>query len=244
MRLEPKWQQLKLTTDNDIPQAHPPPETRLQGRLLPAHRCTLFCPKTNMLSNSQPIQTQINTKISFERASGIVIPDSKTLDRQKNIVGRLLKISFYDEDKNCFFGNAVQIEATWKKEYEDRWYFDDDRKSFNNNIIVRYNEDNETKKISVILEFVIVLLKEGVISETSCGWSSVDVKNLYKNSEAKLPIYAGTPRKQEEISQTGKGTKKTGWAKFSNMFSGQIKSELPIKIKPFKELAAPDKVYK
>jgi len=192
----------------------------------------------------RPIQTQINTKISLDKATGVSIPDEKMLDRQKNIVGRILKISFFDEIKNCFFGNSIQIEASWKKEYEDRWYFDEDRKSFNNNIIVRYNDDQEKKKINVIFEFVIIMIKEGISTETSCGWCSCDIKNLYKPSEMKLQIYGGTPLKQEMINRTDVRTKRSGWAKFTQIFSGQIKSELPIKIKPFKELSNPDKVNK
>lgn len=190
----------------------------------------------------RPISTQINTKISFDKATGVSIPDEKMLDRQKNIVGRIVKITFYDEIKNSFFGNSIQIEATWKKEYEDRWYFDEDRKSFNNNILIRYNDDNEKRKIYVIFEFVITMMKEGIITETSCGWCSCDIKNLYKPAEIKLPIYGGTPFKQEMINRTDVRTKRSGWAKFTQIFSGQIKSELPIKIKPFKELSNPDKV--
>ncbi len=191
----------------------------------------------------RPISTQINTKISFEKVTGVCIPDEKMLDRQKNIVGRILKTTFYDETKNCFFGNSILIEASWKKEYEDRWYFDDDRKSFNNNIIIRYNDDNEKKKIFIIFEFVIIMMKEDIITETSCGWCSCDIKNLYKLSELKLPIYGGTPFKQEMINKIDVRTKRSGWAKFTQIFSGQIKSELVIKIKPFKELSNPDKVY-
>lgn len=188
------------------------------------------------------IATQINTKISFEKATGVAIPDEKMLDRQRNIVGRILKIALYDDIKNCFFGNSIQIEAQWKKEYEDRWYFDEDRKSFNNNVLIRYNEDNDKKKISVIFEFVILIKKDEFITETSCGWCSCDIKNLYKPSEMKLPIYGGTPFKQENINRTDIRARRSGWAKIGQIFSGQVKSELLVKIKPFKELSNLDKV--
>ena len=190
------------------------------------------------------IPTQINTKISFEVATGIPIPDEKMLDRQKNIAGRILKIALYDQIKNEFFGNSIHIEVSWKKEYEDRWYFEDDRKAFNNNIIIRFNDDSDKRNIFVVFEFVLLIIKEGILTETSCGWCSCDIKALYKPAELKLPIRGGCPSNQADISVTDVRTKRSGWAKFTQIFSGQIKTQLPIKIKPFKELANPDKVKK
>ena len=53
-------------------------------------------------------------------------------------------------------GNSIPIDCKNKKDFQDQWYFEDDREKFNNNIIVWYNRE-EFKNILLIFEFVLVI---------------------------------------------------------------------------------------
>jgi hypothetical protein len=78
------------------------------------------------------------------KATGVPIPDESALDRKQNIVGRLLKMGLFNNSKNLFFGNTLSITCKWSEDYEDRWNFiDDNRYNFNNNILIRYNNQEE-----------------------------------------------------------------------------------------------------
>ena len=191
----------------------------------------------------QPIPTKVNTKISFDYATGVSSPDESLFTAPENklkIVGRLLKIVLYNTNLNQYVSNAISIDAFYKKEYQDRWYFEEDRTKFNNNIIIRYN-GNETDSVIVVFEFVLVIQRDSITTETSCGWCSCTMGDLYKPSEMKLQIKGGSPQKPDTISKTDVRTKRSGWGKFTSIFTGEVKSILPIKIKPFKELNNNDK---
>jgi hypothetical protein len=188
----------------------------------------------------RPITTKINAKISFDTATGVAIPDENVLNREESILGRILKIAFFNAKDNSFIGNSINIEAIWNKNYEDRWYFEEDKKMFSNNVIIRYN-GADYEYIQVIIEFVILLKKENIITETSCGWSSIELKDLMKSSEMKLQIKGGVPNKKDDINKTDIRTRRSGWAKFAQFFSGEVKSQLPVKIKSHKDFNSQDK---
>lgn len=95
---------------------------------------------TNILKQ---IDTVVNCKIQIAKATGVPIPDESSLDRNKGIVGRVLRIGLFNSTKNCFIGNTAYVNAKWNQDYEDRWTFIDDRYNFNNNILVRFNNLNE-----------------------------------------------------------------------------------------------------
>jgi hypothetical protein len=100
--------------------------------------------KKKSLTSLKQISTIVNCKIQFDKATGVPIPDESALDRKQNIVGRLLKIGLFNNSKNFFFGNTLSITCKWSEDYEDRWNFiDDNRYNFNNNILVRYNNQDD-----------------------------------------------------------------------------------------------------
>jgi len=100
--------------------------------------------KKKSLTSLKQISTIVNCKIQFDKATGVPIPDESALDRKQNILGRLLKIGLFNNSKNFFFGNTLSITCKWSEDYEDRWNFiDDNRYNFNNNILVRYNNQDD-----------------------------------------------------------------------------------------------------
>jgi Ca2+-binding EF-hand superfamily protein len=100
--------------------------------------------KKKSLTSLKQISTQVNCKIQFVKATGVPIPDETALDRKQHIMGRLMKIGLFNSSKNLFFGNTVSITCKWSEDYEDRWNFvDENRYNFNNNILIRYNNQED-----------------------------------------------------------------------------------------------------
>ena len=192
---------------------------------------------------------KINCKIYFDDyASGVSSPDETFFENENSkfkVVGRLLKIALFDKVNNIFKGNAISIDCIYKKEYQDRWYFEDDDNKYNNNIIIRYNE-NDLKVIDIIFEFVLVVQKkieQNIYTvEVSCGWCSIPLENLQISRKEKLKIYGGSPLKAAKISETDIRKKRIGFIpKLATLFEGPILSECPIRVKTFKDLTSDEK---
>jgi hypothetical protein len=193
------------------------------------------------IATLRPIATKICAKITFSNATGISIPDEKVVNRTSGIAGRILKISYFDQRTDKFFGNSINLQVSWKKEYEDRWYFEDDRNAFNNSVIFRFNGE-DMSSIWVIFEFVLMVKKDNSITEISCGWSSIDIRELQKGQTMKLEVKGGSPNKQEVINKSDIRARRSGFAKVAQLFSGDVKSLLPIEIKLVKDFPTNDKV--
>ena len=203
----------------------------------------------NKKKTLNPVSCKIDSKISFVKyATGIPIPGINLFFVEKptlEICHRLLKIGLYNTVTKTFIGNAISIECNSNKERPNRWVFEEDRTKFNNNIIIRYN-DNDSDNINAIFEFVLVIKNSNDISsndsiEISCGWAYISLKEFMKEKEHKLEINGGNPLNPEKISVNDilkKGGVITG---LSSKLSGDDKSELKIKIKPFKELNSDDR---
>lgn len=63
----------------------------------------------------------------------------------------------FDKDSNQLIGNAIFVNASWKKEKEDEWIFDekeekDDRKD--NSIVIKFANYDPKKNISIVFEFI------------------------------------------------------------------------------------------
>ena len=194
---------------------------------------------------------KISCKIYFDDyASGVSSPEETLFESpnsQYKVVGRLLKISLYNRFYKIFVGNAVSIDCIYKKEYQDRWYFEDSDSSYNNNIIIRYN-GVDTEKIDVVFEFVLVIQKKVEQTvytvETSCGWCSIPMNNLQISRKEKLAIRGGSPSNVGDISQEDVRKKRMGFIpKLATLFEGQILSECPIRVKIFKDLTSEEKKY-
>ena len=208
---------------------------------------------TNTISGNKelyPIKTKINSKISFlNYASGVPSPDESLFNSptsQLKIVGRLLKIALFDKQKKIFIGNAVSIDCEYKKEYSDRWYFEDNRQLYNNNIIIRY-DSNYTRDIYVVFEFVLVIQKKvdevSYTFESSCGFSEMPIQECNVKKDEKLNIKGGNPSEDEIINPKDIKTTRIGFIpKLSSLFS-KIESKLSIRIKPFSALNVKDQKY-
>ena len=198
-----------------------------------------------------PFEPKINCKIYFDGyATGVSSPDERLFESpnsQFKVVGRLLKICLYNNRYKIFVGNAISIDCIYKKEYQDRWYFEDSDTKYNNNIIIRYNEP-DILNIDVVFEFVLVIQKRVEQTlytvETSCGWCKIPMKDLQLPRSQKLPIKGGSPLSVGEISQLDIRKKRTGFIpKLATLFEGQINSECPIRVKTFNELNSEEKKY-
>ncbi len=206
--------------------------------------------KTSGKKTLSQINTKINCKISFlNYATGVPSPDENlfnSANSQLKIVGRLLKIALFDTQNKCFIGNAISIDCEFKKEYSDRWYFEDNRQLYNNNIIIRYDDD-DLPNISVIFEFVLVIQKKvdniPYTFESSCGFSQMSIQECNFKKDEKLDIRGGSPSEYEKINPKDVKTTRIGFIpKLSSLFS-KVESKLNIRIKPFSALNAKDKKY-
>ena len=191
----------------------------------------------------------INCKIYFDDyATGVSSPDEtlfETPNSQFKVVGRLLKVCLFNNKYKVFVGNAVSIDCMYKKEYQDRWYFEDDDSKYNNNIIIRYN-GNDINDIDVVFEFVLVIQKrvEQMLYtvETSCGWCKIPLTFLQISRKEKLKITGGSPIGESDINEVDIRKKRIGFLpKLATLFEGQIKSECPIKVKAFNDLSNEEK---
>ena len=198
-----------------------------------------------------PYEPRINCKIYFDDyATGVSSPDETLFESpnsQFKVVGRLLKICLYNNRYKIFVGNAISIDCIYKKEYQDRWYFETSDSNYNNNIIIRYNEP-DIMNIDVVFEFVLVIQKKVEQTlytvETSCGWCKIPMVDLQLPRSQKLPIKGGSPLSVGEISQFDIRKKRTGFIpKLATLFEGQINSECPIRVKVFKDLNSEEKKY-
>ena len=194
---------------------------------------------------------RISCKIYFDDyATGVSSPDEtffETPNSHFKVVGRLLKISLFNNMYKTFIGNAISIDCIYKKEYQDRWYFESDDSKYNNNIIIRYNE-RDYDNVDVVFEFVLVIQKEvehtNYTIETSCGWCAIPMKNLQLSRKEKLPIKGGSPLGVSDISELDIRKKRIGFIpKLATLFEGQIQSECPIRVKIFKDLNNEEKKY-
>ena len=192
---------------------------------------------------------KINCKICFDdHATGVSSPDEtlfETPNSQFKVVGRLLKICLFNNKYKIFVGNAVSIDCIYKKEYQDRWYFETGDSKYNNNIIIRYNGNN-IEDIDVVFEFVMVIQKKVdkmvYTTETSCGWSKIPLNSLQVSRKEKLGIMGGSPLRKGDINELDIRKKRIGCIpKIANLFEGQIKSECPIRVKTLKEFSNEEK---
>ena len=196
-----------------------------------------------------PISPIINCKIYLDDyASGVSSPDEtlfEAANSQFKVVGRLLKVSLFNNMFKIFVGNAVSVDCIYKKEYQDRWYFESDDSKYNNNIIIRYNR-NDLFDIDVVFEFVLVIQKKVenklYTVETSCGWSKIPMEHLQTSRKEKLKINGGSPLGLSDISENDIRKKRIGFIpKLATLFEGVIKSECPIRVKTYNDLSKDEK---
>ena len=252
---------------DNLPLSFIPSFIRQEQKLLKLLPSSVLKPQTknngiiyeDILSNSnqgekflKEINTKVNSKISFiNYATGVPSPDEKLFNSENKlkIVGRILKIALFKNDrerKKEFIGNAISIDCKYKKEYSDRWYFEDNRQLYNNNIIIRY-DNNDLYDIHVIFEFVLVIQKKvdnvSYTFESSCGFSQIPLIECNAKKDVKLDIQGGSPFEIEAIDPKDILTTRIGFIpKLTSLFS-DVKPLLNIRIKPFTALNKKDQKY-
>ena len=204
------------------------------------------------------VSTAVNTKIYLDNAIGVPMPNEKLLtqfNEQIVIVGRQVKMALFDTNEGKFVSNTLAVNAKTKKG-QDRWNFETDRTNFNNNVIIRYQPNktisNIDNAIELIFEFILLIKlntnstnstinsNSSNLTETSLGWCSCPIKDLYKSQEKKMEMKGGTPFHSESIIKQLTKSKSQG---FTKILSNNEKSLLTIKIKHFNDLDNDDKKY-
>ena len=158
-----------------------------------------------------PIYPKINCQIEFIKyARGIPIPNLKLFlnkDPELKICQKLLKIGLYDVKKKKFVINSISIKCNNNEEYPNRWIFEMDRVNINNNIIIRYN-NNDIENIKVLFEFAIIIkininnnnYNNIEYDEVSCGWTYIPLEYLQNNKTYTLGIKGGYIYRPQEIN--------------------------------------------
>ena len=207
-------------------------------------------PQTSSISDNsnnniqmKPIPTDVNALIVFKSAISIPSPDDSLLNQNNNpivIVAKQLKIALLDTNKKEFISNAFSIQVKTDSG-QDQWNFESEKTNFNNNILVRHQTDkfypNSDTEIEIVFEFVLAIKQKQQITETSWGWCSCPIKELYLSNEKKLEIKGGTPLHPETLNQTFNKVNSRGAAK---LLFGNAGAVLSIDIIHFNNLNSDD----
>ena len=97
--------------------------------------------------------------------------------------------------------------------------------------------------MSIIFEFVLLVKKDGKVSEISSGWAQALLSEFNdKKEKFTLDIIGGSPISKQNIQQNDIRTKRSGWGKVASLFSGKVVSQLIFEVKTHKQLNDQDKV--
>lgn len=175
----------------------------------------------------KPQESNFLKLITLDLSTGVPIPDEAKIKRKDQIRGREVRALLFDRSTHKFIGGTHIMPAFWYPEYEDRWVFEKPEKTCS--FYVRTNIDLST--ICIIFEFVMFVSVKNIELQMSCGWSSIDLENLVKEGKYELPIMGGAPNISTQIHPdevlTGRST---FFGKVGKFFSGDIKSQLIIKV--------------
>jgi Ca2+-binding EF-hand superfamily protein len=174
----------------------------------------------------KPVDSKIVRTITINLATGVPIPDETNIKRKEMIAARELRAVLFDRSVHKFVGGTVIIPAVWRPEYEDRWFFENEKEA---TFHVKAHDD--TSSLCVLFEFVVFLVHKEVELQMSCCWCSMDVENMNKAGQTTLGLSGGIPSVSMQIHDTDVRTNRsTIMGKVSKFFGGNIKSELKITI--------------
>jgi Ca2+-binding EF-hand superfamily protein len=181
--------------------------------------------------------------ISFQLATGISIPDPTLIPRE-SILKRVLRVSMFDEKRQELVGNSCYLEGTWKQELEDRWVFKNPADSDSYKIAYKASSENDLKTLSIIFEFVVVILGDNMVSELSCGYAKTNLESTLNVTSMKVPVSGGTPLNPLSIDNSDIRTYRKGLRHFLKMTGiSRVTSELQINLVPFRRLSVPEQGY-
>lgn len=180
----------------------------------------------------KPIPSQYISIFELIRASGVPIPEENLVNRKANILSRELRICIFNQLSGEYIGNSLTYQATWKRDYEDRWYFPKD-KFGKKEFLLRLAEFDERSSSGVILvfEFVMYFVHKNVELQMSCGWASVEISSIMQSGEMVLAMKGGSPKANIGINPNDiRAGRKTFLGKMGKFMGSKVKSELRIKI--------------
>lgn len=234
-----KWVKESRNRPSDVLKAQLDPATMTWKDMLPVtndHLTQEMTQNRDMRPMIRPIETQHGCEITLEGAQGIPLPNNgKDFDRA-NIVKRAVRVGIFDSQKKEYFANAVQVEAGWQANTEDKWIFSKNNVSLNPVLFRSTRKDNlDLDHSQFVFEFVIYYRSSGSPNtELCCGWALTEDLAMVTRpvGNLKLQVHGGSPTAEILIQEKDVNTKRTGIQGFLKAFSSKITSQLTVSFKP------------
>lgn len=140
-------------------------------------------------------------QIELIKAIGIPNPDRATVKRT-DIVGREIRITLFEENKEVFFSNCLNLECKYDEGYEDRVYFDTHGVKKEEYVYVKVPEHlllEKTSKVFVVFE-IVNFIRKGLTSESiamSTGFAKLNLSELLEGKTMELDVVGGNPTKDK-----------------------------------------------
>lgn len=183
--------------------------------------------KTGVHYPIKPLESEHVKQITLDSCTGVPIPEAAKLNRLEQIRAREIRAILFDRTTHRFIGGTFIMPAKWDPDYEDRWLLENPERDCN--FFVKASGD--CSNLSIVFEFVLFIVHKDVDLQVSCGWCSVNLENLNKDGKFELPLFGGAPNITTQIhSEDVRTDRPTFFGKVGKFFSGDIKSELKIKV--------------
>lgn len=166
------------------------------------------------------------------------IPDDSIVGYEA-IVGREIRICLFEEEKNNYCCNCLNLECNWKMEYEDRIYFDLNKIDRENIVYIKIPDPefySKDKKYSLIFEFVNFVRKDNshTTLAMSAGFARFNLADAVSDKSFSLDIVGGSPIREHAstIAPEDVRHKRKGFIpKLVSLFEGKVKSQIHFKSK-------------
>ena len=177
-------------------------------------------------------------EVKLNRASGVPIPDDAIVNLSA-MAGREVRIGIFEENRNMFVGNILNLECRWSESYEDRWYFDTAKLDNENILIVKIPEAellSKDRRYDLVLEFVNFVRKPGTSKSVamSAGFARMPLAEIADEKKHDLPIIGGSPYREKVMQimpEDVRHKRKGFFPKIVGIFEGQVKSRVSISAK-------------
>jgi hypothetical protein len=179
--------------------------------------------------------------LELQKATGVPIPDDSIVGYEA-IVGREVRITLFEEVRSMYVANCVNLECSWKMEYEDRLYFDLNNTDRENIVYVKIPDPefySKDRKYYLIFEFVNFVRKDNshTTLAMSAGFAKFNMADAVSDKSISLDIVGGSPMKEHGsmIASEDVRVKRKGFIpKLVSIFEGKVKSQLHLKSKYLK----------
>ena len=185
--------------------------------------------RTGLRYPVKPYASKYLRLVTLNLATGIPIPEANRVKREQ-ITAREMRVVLFDRGTHKYVGGTVIFPARWDADYEDRWTFDmGGEEGGASSFWVRAPE--EESALCLLFEFVVFLKHKNVELQMSAAWASIDLDNINKAGALELPLFGGMPSLTTQIHSSDiRASRPTFMGKVGKFFSGEVKSELRLKI--------------